>query len=81
MAIQYGKDPRWQTGKRAEPAVHGQDVEVLEDYHRIVVARWIGTHPAIILEFEELRLLAIQEARRGHNAAPSAITGGHGPAP
>ncbi len=31
----------------------GKVVEVKEHYHRIIVAQWLGTHPATIFDFEE----------------------------
>lgn len=46
--------PRCLTRKKTKK-VHGQDVEVVEYYHRAVVAQLVGTHPATVLEFEELR--------------------------
>ncbi len=33
---------------------NGEVVEVTEYYHRIVVAQWIGVHPAMILDLEEV---------------------------
>lgn len=33
----------------------GQTVEVPEYYHSIVVAQWVGVHPAIVLDFETVK--------------------------
>jgi hypothetical protein len=41
--------------RKVTKKVRGELVEVVEHYHRIVVAQWVGAHPAIVLEFEELR--------------------------
>jgi hypothetical protein len=35
--------------------VAGKEVTVNQYYHRIVVAQWVGSHPALILGFVELR--------------------------
>lgn len=33
---------------------NGQKIEVEERYHQVVVARWIGVHPAMVLDFEPI---------------------------
>jgi len=39
--------------RKVKRKIGNQIVEVEERYHRIVSAQWIGTHPAIVLDFEE----------------------------
>ena len=54
FADEHHHCPRCLTRKKTKK-VHGQEVEVVEYYHRAVVAQLVGTHPATVLEFEELR--------------------------
>ena len=41
--------------RKVRKARDGETVEVQEHYHRVVVAQWLGTHPAIVFDFEEQR--------------------------
>jgi len=41
--------------RKVTKKVRGEMVEVIEFYHKVVVAQWVGSHPAIVLAFEELR--------------------------
>jgi hypothetical protein len=54
FASEHRHCPRCLT-RKVTKKVRGEMVEVVEFHHKVVVAQWVGTHPVIVLEFEELR--------------------------
>ena len=40
--------------RKVKKKVNGVEVEVEERYHRVVSAQWVGSHPAMILDFEPI---------------------------
>lgn len=46
-------DCRTRKIKQKEP--DGSEIEVEQRYHTLVVAQWVGAHPAVILDFEPIR--------------------------